>query len=125
MCVCARARVCFFLVLRFACICRARLTLPLSLSGSLSVSMCQLWFLSKDVGHMELHRKLGPLFTYFFITVRCVLTVRYSAYSLSCVRMLCADMNACDVRVCSRCGLRTLLYATSLLRCVSPVFLSV
>ena len=46
--------------------------------GEVTNPMQQLWFISKDVGQLEFHGKLSPIFTYFFVIVRCVLTPIWS-----------------------------------------------
>ena len=47
--------------------------------GEVTNPMQQLWLISKDVGQLEFHNKLSPVFTYFFVIVRCVLTPLWSS----------------------------------------------
>jgi len=47
--------------------------------GEVTNPMQNIWFISKDVGRMDVYGALSPVFTYFFIIVRCILTPLWSA----------------------------------------------
>ena len=78
-----------FLLHHFACVAYVTSCLALGIGaetaavatvvGEVTNPMQNAWFLSKDVGRLDIHAALSPAFTWFFVVVRCVLTPLWSA----------------------------------------------
>ena len=51
--------------------------------GEVTNPMQNVWFLAKDTGAAALHAALSPVFTYFFVFVRVVLTPLWSTHGVA------------------------------------------